>query len=241
MNAKAQALGLHQTHFMNPSGLDHTAHYTCALDLARLGAAAMKNDDFKTIVSTYKIRVPYDGLANGRLLVNHNELLRMYDGVIGIKTGFTKRSGRCLVSCAQRGGVTLVAATLNGRDDWNDHMALLGAGFRTLGRYRLMAVRPVLAASVAGGISDTVSLTCRDNPEASLTREEIPRVKMEVSIRRFTYAPIAEGQRMGTLVFRLDGSTLAETPLYAAEAVARPETEQMEGFLAVDFSLIAMG
>lgn len=230
MNGKASELGLRQTHFMNPSGLDHPAHYTSALDLARLGAAAMKNADFKAIVSTYKIRVPYDGLPNGRLLVNHNELLRMFDGVVGIKTGYTKRSGRCLVSCAERGGVTLVAATLNGQDDWNDHIALLGGGFQVLGRYRLMAVHPELVAQLAGGVSDTVRLTCRDDLEASLRREEISRVKMEVVLRRFTYAPVEAGQRLGALVFRLDGDVLAETPLYAAETVAAEKPNKWKNF-----------
>jgi D-alanyl-D-alanine carboxypeptidase len=104
MNRRAGELSLTGTHFANPSGLDDAAHYTTALDLARLGAVAMKNAEFSAIVSTYTARVPYNGIQSGRLLCNHNELLNLYEGTIGIKTGYTRRSGRCLVSCAVRNG-----------------------------------------------------------------------------------------------------------------------------------------
>ena len=230
MNERAKALQLDHTHFMNPSGLDHSAHYTSALDLARLGAAAMNNAELRSIVSTYKIRVPYNGLPNGRLLINHNELLRMFDGVIGIKTGYTKRSGRCLVSCAQRGGVTLVVATLNGRDDWNDHMALLSGGFQTMSRFHLLPVSPELTAHIAGGTAGTVHLTYDGSVSATLKNEEAARIRMEVRIRHFTYAPIEKGQRLGTLAFSLDGNTVAETPLYAAEAVAQEKPNRFKDF-----------
>jgi D-alanyl-D-alanine carboxypeptidase len=230
MNARAEALRLDNTHFTNPSGLDNTAHYTSALDLARLGAAAMKNPDFKRIVSTYKIRIPYDGLQNGRLLVNHNALLKLYDGAIGIKTGFTKKSGRCLVSCAERGGVTLVAATLHGGDDWNDHMALLGGAFASMGRYSLLPVCPELTANIAGGTADDVRLDYRTDMMASLKSDEVARVKMEVTLRRFTYAPIQKGQKLGTLSFALDGVTLGETELRAANDVAQEKPSKWREF-----------
>ena len=230
MNDKAAALQLTHTHYMNPSGLDHASHYTCALDLARLGAVAMKNADFRKIVSTYKIRVPYDGIQNGRLLVNHNELLKMFSGTIGIKTGYTKRSGRCLVSCAERSGVTVVVATLNGRDDWNDHISLLTTGFGALSRYRLTPDTPELSAHIAGGASDSVRLRYQEDLEASLKKDELLRVKSEVVMRRFVYAPVKKDQQLGTLAFRLDGVLLAETPLYAAEAVAQEQPDKWKGF-----------
>jgi D-alanyl-D-alanine carboxypeptidase len=121
MNIKAESLGLKNTHFVTPSGLDADGHYTTALDLARLGAYAMNNETFAQIVSTRKIRVTYDGVQNARILVNHNRLLSSCEGAIGIKTGFTKKCGRCLVSCVKRGGVCLVVCTLNDPKDWNDH------------------------------------------------------------------------------------------------------------------------
>lgn len=230
MNERAASLGLKHTHFQNPSGLDGQWHYTCALDLARLGAAAMKNAEFRKIASTYKIRVPYDGQQGGRLLVNHNELLKMYGGTIGIKTGYTRKSGRCLVSCARRGGVTLVAATLNGRDDWNDHMALLNAGFGTVTRCRLLPVCPVITAHIAGGRSQEVRCVYDGSLEASLKADEFPRVKMVLNMRPFTYAPVEKGQKLGELIFMLDGIALGETDLIAADAVAQQKPNKFKDF-----------
>ena len=127
MNEKASILGLENTHFTNPHGLYDKEHYSSAYDMARLTSYALNNPVFKEICATktYKIPSP-DGQ---RLLVNHNRLLRMYDGANGVKTGFTKISGRCLVSSAKRDGVELIAVTLNAPNDWRDHTSLFDYGF----------------------------------------------------------------------------------------------------------------
>ena len=128
MNKKAVELGLSDTHFTNPHGLDNEAHYTTASDLAKLTAHAMKNDRFRKIVSTYKYQIPMNG-DGVRVLLNHNKLLKLSQDVIGVKTGFTKRSGRCLVSAAERDGVAVIAVTLNAPDDWNAPRSMLWLGF----------------------------------------------------------------------------------------------------------------
>jgi D-alanyl-D-alanine carboxypeptidase len=230
MNAKAQDLGLRNTHFTNPSGLDNPAHYTTALDLARLGAAAMRNPEFRRIASTYRARIPYDGIKDGRLLRNHNELLKMYAGTIGIKTGYTRRSGRCLVSCAERAGVTLVAATLNGRDDWNDHMALLNGGFGKMSRYCLLPVGAKITSHIVGGDADHVVCSCRDIPEAVLTPDEVSRVEMRLLMRKFIYAPVTKGQKLGEIEFRLGDTVLARTDLVAEETVAQEKPNKFKDF-----------
>ncbi|MBP3293400.1 MAG: D-alanyl-D-alanine carboxypeptidase, partial [Clostridia bacterium] len=96
MNQTAERLGLSDSHFTNPHGLDDEAHYTTAADLAKLTAYALQNPKFRQIVSTYKHQIPLRGDEGVRVLLNHNKLLRMSEDVIGVKTGFTKRSGRCL-------------------------------------------------------------------------------------------------------------------------------------------------
>ena len=121
MNRYAAQLGLKDTHFVNPHGLDDDAHYTTARELALITRAALENPDFREIVSTQKTVIPLRGSEGVRLLLNHNRLLREYDGCIGVKTGFTKKTGRCLVSAAERDGVMLIAVTLGAPDDWNDH------------------------------------------------------------------------------------------------------------------------
>lgn len=230
MNTRARELGLVDTHYMNPSGLDGSAHYTTALDLARLAAAAMKNGDFAQIVGTYKKQVPGNGAPNGRTLVNHNELLKTYDGAVGVKTGFTKKSGRCLVSCAKRNGVTLVAATLSGHDDWNDHMALLNYGFGVMKRVRLLESRPDIPVPVAGGLSAEVPCRYDSTLEVSLQSVELPRVVMHILLPPFVYAPVAEGQKVGEIVFTLSGAPIAQTDLYASSSVASEKPDRFKSF-----------
>lgn len=220
MNAKAQELGLKNTHFITPSGLDDKEHYTTALDLARLGACAMKNKDFAKIVSTYKTRVTYSGIKDGRVLVNHNELLKTYDGAIGIKTGFTKKSGRCLVSCAQKNGVTLVAATLHSPDDWNDHKELLNYGFSILKSYPLFSACPKIDEKVTGGREKHVSCTYNRSLSASLKDGEINRVKMEIKMPKSVRAPVNTGQKIGEILFTLDGIPVAKTDVVSAASIA---------------------
>ena len=130
MNDRAHKIGAFNTHFTNPHGLDNEEHYTTAKDLSLIAAEALNNELFKTIAGTYK----YSFTVNGepRTIVNHNKLLKAYDGCIGVKTGYTKKSGRCLVSAAEKDGITLVAVTLNDPDDWTDHKNALNYGFENL-------------------------------------------------------------------------------------------------------------
>lgn len=130
MNEKAKSLGLNDTNFKNPHGLDAENHYTTAHDLAIISAAALKNPIFQDITSTKKIEI--ESSLENRILVNHNKLLTLYDGCIGVKTGYTKKSGRSLVSAAKKGDSMLVCVTIDAPDDWNDHKKLLNYGFSKL-------------------------------------------------------------------------------------------------------------
>lgn len=236
MNAKAQELGLKNTHFVTPSGLDDKNHYTTALDLAKLGACAMRNKDFAKIVSTYKARVTYDGIKDGRVLINHNELLKTYDGAIGIKTGFTKKSGRCLVSCATRNGVTLVAATLHSPDDWNDHKELLDYGFSILKSYPLFSSCPEIDVKVTGGRENKVKCSYDRSLSASLKDGEINSVKMEIKMPKSVRAPVKAGQKIGEIVFTLNGTAVAKTDVVSKSSVAPLiPYKQNSGSIITDF------
>ena len=126
MNEKAAELGMENTHFANPNGLDDEAHYSTAEDMAKLAAAAMDDPVLRRVASTRTARI------GGRTLTNHNKLLSRVEGCVGLKTGYTKAAGRTLVSCAERDGVRLVAVTLQDGDDWLDHASLYEQGFRVL-------------------------------------------------------------------------------------------------------------
>ena len=132
MNEKAKSLGLENTHFANPHGLDDAEHYTTARELALIARAALENETFSKIVSTKKKTISIHDGEESRLLVNHNRLLFEYDDVVGVKTGYTKKCGRTLVSAAEKDGVHLIAVTLSDGNDWVDHRAMLDYGYEKI-------------------------------------------------------------------------------------------------------------
>lgn len=129
MTQRAKEIGALNTSFKNPHGLDDESHYTTAYDLALITREAMNNKLFAKIVATKTFTIPNPNEKWDRVLRNHNKLLWRFDGCIGVKTGYTKRCGRCLVSYAKRDDEELICVTLNAPDDWNDHTYLLNYGF----------------------------------------------------------------------------------------------------------------
>lgn len=124
MNWEAEHLGLKNTRFANPNGLDDENNYSTAYDLACLTAVALQNERFAEIVVAKQA-----GIGGGRQLVNHNKLLWRIDGCIGVKTGYTKAAGRILVSAVRKNGRLLIAVTIHDGNDWADHAALYDYGF----------------------------------------------------------------------------------------------------------------
>ena len=123
MNEKAAALGLKDTAFANPHGLDAEGHFSTARDLARLMLRCMRDERFCRLCVLPSITI------GENCYVNHNKLLGRCEGCLGGKTGYTRAAGRCLVSCCERGGARLVCVTLCDPDDWNDHLRLYDAAF----------------------------------------------------------------------------------------------------------------
>jgi D-alanyl-D-alanine carboxypeptidase/D-alanyl-D-alanine carboxypeptidase (penicillin-binding protein 5/6) len=235
MNRKAEALGLTNTAFENPHGLDGEGHYTTARDLAALTAHALQNETFRTIVSTYKRTIPLNGDQGTRVLVNHNRLLRSYEGCIGVKTGFTKRSGRCLVTAAERDGVTLVAVTLKASDDWNDHRRMLDYGFDSLESLTLLGENGMVCiAPTVGGTVDHLRLYAQGPVTVTLPKGE-RHVTVVYEMSRFYYAPIAEGQVLGRIVWYDGDREIASQELIAVHRVEkRPEKQSLwEWFLSL--------
>lgn len=213
MNAKAQGLGLSNTHFTNPHGLYDEEHYTTAHDLAHLMAYAMKNEIFATITASQRKVFAREG-EGVRVLINHNKLLKTYDGVIGGKTGFTKKSGRCLVSVAERDGLRLIAVTLNAPDDWRDHATLYDFGFDN---YEILKIpRAYLSLPVISGKKDTINLT---SSELSIFISKNANIITKAEIPRWIFAPVHEGEKIGNVVYYLNGKKVASSPIIATEAI----------------------
>ena len=130
MNQRAQELGLHNTHYVTACGLDAEGHYSTAFDLAKLTRVALQNEDFAFICSQSSMKVKFGNPPYERWLQNYNRLLELYPDCIGVKTGFTDDAGRCLVSAAERDGMTLICVTLDAQDDWNLHASLYDQCFQ---------------------------------------------------------------------------------------------------------------
>lgn len=227
MNETAQRIGLTDTHFTNPHGLDNAEHYSSAYDLAMLARYALQNPDFARIASTYKTNIPLNGDEGIRVLINHNKMLKYYDGAIGVKTGYTKRCGRCLVSAATRDGVTMIAVTLSAPDDWRDHTAMLDYGF-SLYECAVLAQPGEIRCDLSclGATKETVSAANKDTVTIILPKNhgEITRV---IEANRYLCAPIEAGDAVGEILFCCDGKEIARAPLYAdetAEAIPRPKS-----------------
>jgi D-alanyl-D-alanine carboxypeptidase len=217
MNRKADALGLTATHFDNPHGLDGETHYTTAYELALIAACAMENEIFAEIVSTVKKSVPLHDGEISRLLVNHNRLLREYGDIIGVKTGYTKKCGRTLVSAAQRDGVRLICVTLDDGNDWLDHRSLLDYGFSLYWEITL-SEKISYEIPVCGGEKSCVTVGTRGVLTAFLP-ENHGEIRVVTEMPRFLYAGVREGDIVGRVVFYADGAEVGEAYLYAEHSV----------------------
>ena len=218
MNARAAEIGMTDTHFVTPSGLDDETHRSTAYDMALLACEALRNPQFADICAHESVRVSYGDPPYPRTLTNHNRLLRLYPDCIGVKTGFTKKSGRCLVSAARRDGVTLVAVTLRDPDDWNDHIALYEYGFSVLHSVPLDGDLFAVRIPVTGGVRSSVGVTCAVSPRAvSDASEQILRT---VYARPFLYAPVEKGTVVGRAAYTCAGKTVCTVDLVTDGAVS---------------------
>ena len=233
-NEKAQELGLKNSHFTNPHGLFDEEHYTTAYDLAIISAHALKNQQILEIVSTKTATIPLkvteqNPFGEGvRHLKNHNKMLSLYEGAIGVKTGYTKKSGRCLVSAAKRDDLTLIAVTLSAPDDWQDHTSMLDYGFENFEMRTFFEKGAfVYDYPLSNGIAQTVTLK-NNTPLRALIKKGDTDVQMSIEAPfRFAIAPVKSGQIMGTLIINLNKKTLRSS-LISSEDVA--SNDEKNGF-----------
>lgn len=217
MNRTAQRLGMTHSHFTNPSGLEEEGHYSCAYDMALCARY------FLTIPALAEIAATKSVTLGTRTIQNHNKLLWNYPGCIGLKTGFTKKAGRTLVSAATQGQTTLIAVTLNDGDDWRDHTALLDYGFASYRSHLLCrSGKDLGTVAVSGSLVPAVRVEAQSDVRWCLTGSEAVTAKMELP--RQLAAPVTAGQRVGSLTFYLDGQEIGQADLVAAGSA--PENQK---------------
>ena len=219
MNDKARQLGMINSHFVNPNGLDAPGHYSTARDMAVLAAYAMQNPIFAQTVSAKSVRI------GDRIMQNHNKLLWQLEGADGVKTGYTKAAGRILVSSATRQGRRLIVVTINAPNDWADHKQLLEEGFT---RY---AVRQIVfqgdclgTVEVAGGQADAVQLIAEEDFLYAISPNE--KVTVELSGAGFVYAPVAQDQQAGYAYVCVDGKPVGKVAVRYGQTVELNKVEE---------------
>lgn len=225
MNAKAHELGAANTHFVNPHGLYEGRHYSTARDLAIITRQAMRIPRFCELVRTRQATIPWPSKGGERVLVNKNKLLTMMPGADGVKTGFVKESGPCLVASASRGGWRLLAVLLNSPELWSEAQALLDYGFDNFRALRFaQRGKPVAWVQVRGGERSRVSLVPAESLMLVLPRWSQPEraymPRLDLTRTRLQ-APVQGGQKMGRMVLVAGDRELSAVELLAGEAVPR--------------------
>ena len=213
MNRQAARLGMVDSHFANPSGLNEEGHCASAYDLALLARACLDNETLATMVATRSVTL------EERTFTNHNKLLWRYEGCVGLKTGYTERAGRTLVSAARREGMTLICVTLNDPGDWADHAALLDYGFSAYRREQVArAGERAGALPVEGSLVPTCPVVYGADGAVALSAGErlARRLVWEEEVPR---APLRRGERLGEAVYSLDGREVLRVPLVAGQDV----------------------
>ena len=220
MNDKAHRLGLNNTHFVNPNGLDAPGHYSTARDMAVLSAYAMENPIFAKTVSTKTVKI------GERFLRNHNKLLWLLEGTDGVKTGFTKAAGRILVSSCTRQGRRLIAVTMNDRNDWQDHQTLIKNGFDNYAQRQIARTGDCLGtvAILSGQEKCVELLSAADFSYALAQNEEIEIVLPKPG---FVYAPVVQGQKAGYAHVCLNGKSIGEIPIVYGKTVEQEEIKKL--------------
>lgn len=213
MNTHAKSVGALNSNFVNPHGLHDPEHYTTAYDLALITADALDNSDFATIVATKMHTVESEGKET-RYLANKNKMLTMYDGAIGVKTGYTKAAGRCLVSAAERNGLKFVSVVLNEPDMWAKSVSNLDDGFRRTRRVELVEANKELVKIKLNKSDINVGLAVKNNI-TEICIDKIKDVCYNFDIDKTLKKRIASGDRVGELTITRNGVVLAKADLYA--------------------------
>lgn len=217
MNERAKKIGMDCTTFVTPSGLDDGDHHSTAYDMALLASEAVKNDIFNRISAMKSADITISGKKV--TVYNHNKLLSYDESFCGVKTGYTKKAGRCLVSAKNYEGNKLICVTLNAPDDWNDHMALMK---ECESRYIKRAFGDKLKINAVGGEKDVLS--CSYKGELYTIND----IEIKLYYHPFVYAPLKKGDRVGDAYIYHNNKIIERLPIEADEDLNYAKQERSQ-------------
>lgn len=212
MNEQVSLMGLKNTNFVTPHGLHDDNHYTSAYDLAYITCEALKNADFAEIVKTkvYKFQLP---TGENKCYINKNKLLNLYDGCIGVKTGYTKKAGRCLVSAAERNGVKIVSVVLNQYDMWNLSMNNLNKGFSQTHSVQIAKANEVFA-KVETPHGQILNLSFVKDINYTMLKNETLNLTYDIVLDKKLPEQVKSGSKVGEIKFFNDKHLIFTEKIY---------------------------
>ena len=224
MNARAEELGMNDTHFVNCTGLDDepeaSEHLSSAYDIAVMSRELLKHDAIRRYTTIWM-----DTVRGGEFgLANTNKLVRFYEGTTGLKTGYTSAAGHCLAASALRDGVEYIAVVLHcgsSGDRFQSAKTLLNHGFAN---YALAGADPnveIPAVAVTLGKQEQITPQPAGETQVLVEKSRQKAVTTTVTVDPAVKAPVEAGQRLGTMTLQAEGEILAEIPLLAPESVGR--------------------
>lgn len=219
MNQRAKEIGMKNTLFCTPSGLDKDNHHSTAIDMALLGAYAMQNEEFAKIVSSKKTLADFEDSDKKIWLKNHNKLLDLYPFCVGIKTGFTEKAGRCLVSCAEKDGIRLICVTLNAPDDWNDHIAMYNFGFSQTKNIDFDDTNEKLEIKIKNSEPNILKIIGATKFSRTFKNNSDTQVKRNVKLFENLKAPVIKGQCVGKITYEFNNKIIGENLLIASQDI----------------------
>ncbi len=229
MNNRAQEIGMKNTNFVTPSGLDDPLHYSTAYDMALLMCEAMSNPDFAQITAMKSHTVDFVSPADkSTTYTNHNRLLSMYDYCIGGKTGYTMASGRCLVTVAEKDELTFVCVTFNDRNDFKDHMTLYDYGYDNYSAVVLDDTDIYFNIPTLDGENPSTLVSCEDITKLVLPKDKANKVKRKVKVKETLAAPVVQNTQVGKVIYKLDGEVVATHKLITVEQTPQRRKTYLE-------------
>ena len=237
MNQKAQELGLTNTHFVTPHGLDDPDHYTTAYELAVLTDYALENDKFAQIVNSKTKVISINGQQ--RELYNTNELLGNLNGINGVKTGFTNQAGRCLVCSCLRDNMNIISVVLGAdtkKDRTKDSIKIIEYAYEN---YELINLKKKIEEEFFSWERNyQTTIQKGEKQQIKIELQEIPieyyaikkgtedRVKIEVMANTSFEAPVEKGKQVGTLIAKVEDEIVCELSITTSEEVKKKDTWQ---------------
>jgi len=220
MNKRVRELGLKNTQFKNAHGLHAEGHYSSAYDLALLSKKGLSNPLFAQVTQTQRKVIPWEGKDEDRLLLNQNRLLYRYEGAIGVKTGYTRQAGNCVVGAARRGDMVLIAVSMNSPTVYEDLENMLNYGFNN---YKMITLGK--AGDISGevkvlkGNSGKVRAKLSNDLSIAATEDEIPHLAYSFTLKPSIEAPVKKGEVLGKCRLYLQGKQIGNVDMIAAEEI----------------------